>query len=67
MDGLALPLFLLVSFGGFGGGCGLIGCSVTSQATFEPAFLLATFATGGSIIVYSVYSLAEFEHGGSPQ
>jgi len=67
MDGLALPLFLLVSFGGFGGGCGLIGCSVTSQATFEPAFLLATFATGGIIIVYSVYSLAEFEHGGSPQ
>ena len=63
MGGLAFPLFLLVSFGG----CGLIGCSVTSQATFEPAFLLATFATGGSIIVYSVYSLAEFEHGGSPQ
>jgi len=64
MDGLALPLFLLVSFGG---GCGLIVCSVTSQATFEPAYLLATFATGGIIIVYSVYSLAEFEHGGLPQ
>lgn len=67
MDGLALPLFLLVSLGGFGGGCGLIVCSVYGHAAFEPAFLLATFATGGIIIVYSVYSLAEFEHGGSPQ
>jgi len=67
MVGLALPLVLLVSLGGFGGGCGLIVCSVTSQAAFEPAFLLATFATGSVIIVYSVYSLAEFEHGGSPQ
>jgi len=67
MDGLALPLFLLVSFGGFGGGCGLFVCSVYSHAVYEPAFLLATFATGGIIIVYSVYSLAEFEHGGSPQ
>jgi ABC-type Fe3+-siderophore transport system permease subunit len=64
MDGLALPLFLLVSLGG---GCGLIVCSVTSQAAFEPAFLLATFAIGGVVIVYSVYSLAAFEHGGWPQ
>lgn len=66
MDGLALPLFLLVSFGGFGGGCVLIACSVTSQAAFEPAFLLATFCGGCGVIVYSVYSLAEFERGGSP-
>lgn len=67
MDGLALPLFLLVSLGGFGGGCGLIVCSVTSRAAFEPALLLATFGTGSVLIVYSVYSLAAFEHGESPQ
>ncbi|GEM_PF-4006149 len=67
MDGLALPLFLLVSLGGFGGGCGLIVCSVNSQAAFEPAFLLATFAAGSVVIVYSVYCLAAFEQEGSPQ
>lgn len=67
MDGLALPLFLLVTFGGFGGGCVLIVCSVHSPAAFEPAFVLATFGAGCFVIVYSVYSLAAFERGGSPQ
>ena len=67
MDGLALPLFLLITFGGFGGGCGLIVCSVASPAAFEPALLLATFAGGCVVIVYSVYSLAAFEHGETPQ
>ena len=56
-----------MGLGGFGGGCGLIACSVTSQAAFEPSVLLATFAGGGLIIVYSVYSLAAFEPGGWPQ